>query len=148
MADLIIDKKYYNALDIEGFSKMMNSPSYCYKFYWLEAIVQLISENKTEATQITKLSNTQNRIEGKDFASLDPEQERLRMELSLGGIQYLYKDGSQIEDPEHQILLDETIVSQACLLDEISIIALVKGNVGALTENIDKVPYERKRKLF
>lgn len=50
MADLIIDKKYYNTLDIEGFSKMMNSPSYCYKFYWLEAIIQLISANKTEAT--------------------------------------------------------------------------------------------------
>ena len=50
MSDLIIDKKYYNTLDIEGFSKMMNSPSYCYKFYWLEAIVQLISANKTEAT--------------------------------------------------------------------------------------------------
>ena len=50
LADLIIDKKYYNTLDIEGFSKMMNSPSYCYKFYWLEAIVQLISANKTEAT--------------------------------------------------------------------------------------------------
>lgn len=49
MSDLIIDKKYYNTLDIEGFSKMMNSPSYCYKFYWLEAIVQLISANKTEA---------------------------------------------------------------------------------------------------
>lgn len=50
MSDLIIDKKYYNTLDIEGFSKMMNSPSYCYKFYWLEAIAQLISANKTEAT--------------------------------------------------------------------------------------------------
>lgn len=50
MSDLMIDKKYYNTLDIEGFSKMMNSPSYCYKFYWLEAIVQLISANKTEAT--------------------------------------------------------------------------------------------------
>lgn len=49
MSDLIIDKKYYNTLDIEGFSKMMNSPSYCYKFYWLEAIVQLISANKIEA---------------------------------------------------------------------------------------------------
>ena len=46
----MIDKKYYNMLDIEGFSKMMNSPSYCYKFYWLETIVQLISANKTEAT--------------------------------------------------------------------------------------------------
>lgn len=50
MADLIIDKKYYNTLDIEGFSNMMKSPSYCYKFYWLEAIVQLISANKTEAS--------------------------------------------------------------------------------------------------
>ena len=50
MADLLLDKKYYNTLDIEGFSHMMNNPSYCYKFYWLEAIVQLISENKTQAT--------------------------------------------------------------------------------------------------
>ena len=49
LADLIIDKRYYNTLDIEGFSKMMNSPSYCYKFYWLEAIVPLISANQTEA---------------------------------------------------------------------------------------------------
>ena len=29
---------------------MMKSPSYCYKFYWLEAIIQLISEGKTEST--------------------------------------------------------------------------------------------------
>lgn len=47
---LIIDRGYYNKLDIEGFSLMMKNPSYCYKFYWLEAIVQLISEDKTEAT--------------------------------------------------------------------------------------------------
>ncbi|WP_238483705.1 HNH endonuclease domain-containing protein [Anaerosporobacter faecicola] len=45
-----IDEKYYNALDIEGFSRMMKDPSYCYKFYWLEAIVHLIAENRTEAT--------------------------------------------------------------------------------------------------
>lgn len=47
---LTIDAQYYNQLDIEGFSRMMKDPSYCYKFYWLEAIVQLISEGKTEAT--------------------------------------------------------------------------------------------------
>lgn len=50
MAELHIDTKYYNTLDIEGFSRMMKDPSYCYKFYWIEAIVQLISENKTQAT--------------------------------------------------------------------------------------------------
>ena len=47
---LHIDTGYYNTLNIEGFSRMMNDPSYCYKFYWLEAIVQLISEDKKEAT--------------------------------------------------------------------------------------------------
>ena len=50
LAELIIDRNYYNKLDIEGFSKMMSSPSYSYKFYWLEAIVQLISANRTEVT--------------------------------------------------------------------------------------------------
>ncbi len=49
-AGLMIERQYYNTLDIEGFSRMMKDPSYCYKFYWLEAIVQLISENRTEAT--------------------------------------------------------------------------------------------------
>ena len=48
--NLIIETKYYNELDIEGFSHMMKDPSYCYKFYWLEAIVQLIAEGVTETT--------------------------------------------------------------------------------------------------
>ncbi len=48
--DLKIDGRYYNALDIEGFSHMMKDPSYCYKFYWLEALVHLISEGIYETT--------------------------------------------------------------------------------------------------
>ena len=47
---LTIDEKYHNTLDIEGFSHMMKDPSYCYKFYWLEAIVQLISEGVSSTT--------------------------------------------------------------------------------------------------
>lgn len=47
---LQIDAGYYNTLDIQGFSRMMKDPSYCYKFYWLEAIVLLIAENKKEAS--------------------------------------------------------------------------------------------------
>ena len=44
------DGQYYNTLDIEAFSLMMKDPSYCYKFYWLEAIVQLISQGIKETT--------------------------------------------------------------------------------------------------
>ena len=47
---LKIEGKYHNTLDIEGFSYMMKDPSYCYKFYWLEAIVHLISEGVSETT--------------------------------------------------------------------------------------------------
>jgi hypothetical protein len=47
---LSIEGDYYNHLDIEGFSLMMKNPSFCYKFYWLEAIVNLISEGITETT--------------------------------------------------------------------------------------------------
>lgn len=47
---LTIERKYHNTLDIESFSLMMKDPSYSYKFYWLEAIVQLISEGVKETT--------------------------------------------------------------------------------------------------
>lgn len=47
---LSIDGKYYNSLEIESFSRMMESPSYCYKFYWLDAITTLITENCIHTT--------------------------------------------------------------------------------------------------
>ena len=46
----VIDVKYYSSLDIDGFSAMMKDPAFCYKFYWLEAIVNLITESKTKTT--------------------------------------------------------------------------------------------------
>lgn len=42
---LNIDNEYYNNLDIESFSQMMKDPAFSYKFYWLEAIVNLVSED-------------------------------------------------------------------------------------------------------
>ena len=46
----LIGEEYLNKLDIEGFSNMLKDPSYCYKFYWLEAIVNLIDENVGSTT--------------------------------------------------------------------------------------------------
>ena len=47
---LNINGEYHNTLDIEGFSQMMKDPSYCYKFYWLEAVVDIISEGIQDTT--------------------------------------------------------------------------------------------------
>lgn len=50
MNKLVIDEKYYNTLDINGFLAMMNNPTCSYKFYWLEAITNLIAGGKVEAS--------------------------------------------------------------------------------------------------
>ena len=47
---LDINSPYCNQLDVECFSLMMKDPTYCYKFYWLEAIVKLIDEDVNVAS--------------------------------------------------------------------------------------------------
>ena len=53
---LKIDGTYENTLEIQGFAQMMKDPSYCYKFYWLEAIVELISRG-VQATTFDEIIN-------------------------------------------------------------------------------------------
>lgn len=105
-------------------------------------IIEIGEDEDNISTQITKLSNTQNKIENKDFAALDPEQDRLKNELLFSNILYLYKTGATVDDPAKQISLDEAIVAQACMQDDVSYSVIAKGNVGALTEDITKAPYK------
>lgn len=42
---LRIDKIYENKLDMKSFARMLESPTQCYKFYWLEAILTLLPNN-------------------------------------------------------------------------------------------------------
>ena len=43
--------------------------------------------------KITRASNTQNRIDARNFVALDPEQERIRSELLISKIDYEYREG-------------------------------------------------------
>lgn len=92
-------------------------------------IIDLSNVDEQTTTQITKLSNTQNKIENKDFAALDPEQERLRMELAFSHYSYLYKSGDRITNPEKQISFDDAIIALACLNEDISYECLLLGTL-------------------
>lgn len=118
------------------------SPTQVGKANVMIQIIDLSQASEDTAIQITKLSNTQNRIENRDFASLDPAQERIRQELSFEKISYLYKSGDKMTDPEHQLTFDEAIVALACLNDDLSYATLAKRNVGALSDDITKPPYK------
>lgn len=110
-----------------------------------KVMIQLIdmSEMPQEiGKSITKLSNTQNRIENKDFAAQDPTQERIKRDLSFSHFEYLYKTGDEITDNTKQISFDEAIVALACLWSDPTYTNFAKRNVGILSDDITKAPYK------
>ena len=47
MSELLV----YNCnLDIYGFVHMLDDPTECYKFYWLDSIMQLVIQNENDIT--------------------------------------------------------------------------------------------------
>lgn len=107
-------------------------------------LIELISLEKTPDNYdslVTKLSNTQNRIDGKDFAALDPEQERIRRDAYLDGVTYIYKGVTKQAMNEGEISIDEAMGALVCFNKDIKLTTLLKRNAGAFFEDITKHPY-------
>ncbi|MGA0599766.1 AIPR family protein [Caulobacter sp. KR2-114] len=95
--------------------------------------------------EITRASNTQNRIDARNFVALDPEQERIRTELLIEKVEYEYREGEVAETATESFEFIEAITTLACASGEISYVALAKGYVGGLYLDINTAPY---RALF
>jgi AIPR protein len=109
------------------------------------AMVRVISlENCPDdfANRVTRATNTQNRVEGRDFISLDPEQERLHMELKIDGIEYAFKAGYSITDKKEGFDLTEATIALACHYSELSYAILAKDKISQLWEDVNKAPYK------
>lgn len=91
---------------------------------------------------ITKLSNTQNRIENKDFAAQDNEQKRLMKDLAIDGKKYVYRQGVELPDPSEGCDLDSATVALGCYLDDLAISTQLKRAYGSIFDNINKPPYK------
>ena len=91
---------------------------------------------------LTRAANTQNRIEKRDFAALDPNQKRLRTELFLEHQkEYAYQTGEQAPQPESGCTLDEAAIALACSMQDVALSVQAKREVGMLYEDITKPPY-------
>ncbi|QYA40294.1 AIPR family protein [Macrococcoides caseolyticum] len=109
--------------------------------------VQLISLHNLEegmAEKITKYSNTQNKIDNKDFAVQDPTQEQLKRDLAIDGIIYSYKQGEdEIEAEDAKICyIDEATVALGCLSNDINITTTIKRAYGSIYDDLTKPPYK------
>ena len=92
--------------------------------------------------KITKYSNTQNKIENKDFVALDPNQKRLRKIFAMEGIEYYYKSGYTISDERKCCSIDDVAIAVGLWIEQyLSLVGTIKGNYGKIFEKIDKPPY-------
>lgn len=106
------------------------------KFISLENAPLGLSEKITIAT------NTQNKVDKKDFISLDSEQERLKTELALEGIRYHYKrTDERIILDEHNYTLEEATLSLATFNSDVTLTVQAKREIGKLWEDRTKKPY-------
>lgn len=91
---------------------------------------------------VTKKTNTQNRVDKKDFVSLDSEQDRLKTEFALEGITYHLKRSNEIQImDEKNCYVEELIIAIACSKDNVDLAVQAKREVGKLWEETTKKPY-------
>lgn len=96
------------------------------------------------AAEVTRATNTQNRIESRDFASLDPEQERLRTEILFDcEKEYTYKTGDSDPSPEKGFSITEATIALACNQFDPTLAVQAKREISKLWEDINKNPYKQ-----
>jgi hypothetical protein len=105
-------------------------------------IIEVSDPESLLGKQITKASNTQNKIDARNFVALDPEQERIRTELLIEKVAYEYREGEPLESTVDGFDFLEAITALACASDEVSFVALSKGYIGGLYTDITTTPYK------
>lgn len=105
-------------------------------------IFEVPDENEQESKKITRTNNTQNRIDSRDFVSLDPQQTRIKNELAIENINYVFRSGEFLEKDEVGFDLNEAVVAKACLQDEVFYSVQAKREISKLWNDIEKTPYK------
>jgi len=90
---------------------------------------------------ITRYNNTQNKIENRDFAALDPQQQRLKNEFALDDIQYVFKTGDKRNLEIDSCDIEEVTVALACSNENVNLATDVNREIGKFWRDIQKPPY-------
>lgn len=86
------------------------------------------------ANRVTTATNTQNRVEAKDFLALDPMQDGIAESMKKLGIQYCYRRGERVADPVRGLEVQELAMALAVSSDNMASVTIAKRNAGSLTD--------------
>lgn len=92
---------------------------------------------------VTRATNTQNRIGGRDFLSLDPEQARLRDEFQIDGLLYVFRSGEVDPEPASGCSVVEAAVALACSTATSALAIQAKREISRLWDDTSKAPYKQ-----
>lgn len=91
---------------------------------------------------VTRATNTQNRVSARNFVALDRNQERIRKELVIDGIEYEYQQSEVEPSGESRFGLVEATLALACSSGSVDITVQAKREISKLWEDINRPPYK------
>ncbi|NDI86800.1 AIPR family protein [Undibacterium crateris] len=97
-------------------------------------IVSLENSPLDLSSKITTATNTQNRVEAKDFLALEELQNGLAESFRKMNIQYCYRRGEKVRDESIGLDVQELALTLALSGDSIANVVLAKRNAGSLTD--------------
>jgi len=106
-------------------------------------IISLENAGTEFGAHVTRANNRQNRIENRDFVSQDPEQIRIRTELSIDGIEYNLVRSDTLKSTENSFDLSEATASLACASGKTNLTVQAKREIGKFFENLSSGIYKQ-----
>ena len=86
------------------------------------------------ANRITTATNTQNKVEPKDFLALEPMQDGIAESMKKISIQYCYRRGERVADTSSGLDVQELAMALAVSSDSMTSVTIAKRNAGSLTD--------------
>jgi hypothetical protein len=105
-------------------------------------IVLLRDAPKNFGSDVTRTNNLQNRVEGRDFVAHDPEQARIKGEMSLDGVEYQFHRSDDFVTSTTSCELIEVTTALACASPDSSHAVAAKTGIGRFYLDLSKAPYK------
>ncbi|MDH4182969.1 MAG: AIPR family protein [Nitrospinota bacterium] len=104
-------------------------------------IISLESSPADFGSRIARTNNRQNKIENRDFVTLDPEQGRIKSELQIDGITYHIMRSAETAKGANSFDIVESTTALAVVSNDIKLVVQRKREISKMWDNLNKPPY-------